>query len=133
MQKLRFLGIFICLTCLSCTKSNDDNSGTNDPQVTAGKWKVSWFWDKDKEETSDFNGYSFEFKSDGTLVASLPDNSTKSGTWSVSSTKFIITIGGTYALDEMTDDWLLLEKSDNLIRLKDDNATHLEELHLEKI
>ncbi len=94
---------------------------------------MTYFRDKDKDETSDFNGYTFDLKSDGTLVANLPGGGTINGTWNQTSTKLIFSITGTYALDEMSDDWLIVSISDTEIRLKDDNDEHLEELRLQKI
>ena len=70
---------------------------------------------------------------EGTLVANLPGGGTVNGTWNQTSTKLIFTIGGTYALDEMNDDWLIVSISDTEIRLKDDNDEHLEELRLKKV
>ena len=133
MQKLLSIALFSLLVPASCTKSDDDNPSTNNPQVNNGLWKVTYYWDKDKDETSDFNGYTFDLKSDGTLVANLPGGGTVNGTWNQTSTKLIFTIGGTYALDEMNDDWLIVSISDTEIRLKDDNDEHLEELRLKKV
>ena len=139
MRKILFSLLILAATLSACSKSslfddNNNNSGgsSQDPQLSSGQWKVTWYYDKDKEETSKFSGYSFDFQSGGTLVAHLPGGSTQSGTWSITSSKLIITIAGTDALNDMTDDWLLLEKTDSLIRLQDDNSEHLEALHLEK-
>jgi hypothetical protein len=133
MQKLLSIALFCILTLASCQKSDDDNPSTNNPQINIGLWKVTYFRDKDKDETSDFNGYTFDLKSDGTLVANLPGGGTINGTWNQTSTKLIFSITGTYALDEMSDDWLIVSISDTEIRLKDDNDEHLEELRLQKI
>lgn len=133
MQKLLSIALFCILTLASCQKSDDDNPSTNNPQINNGLWKVTYFRDKDKDETSDFNGYTFDLKSDGTLVANLPGGGTINGTWNQTSTKLIFSITGTYALDEMSDDWLIVSISDTEIRLKDDNDEHLEELRLQKI
>jgi hypothetical protein len=99
----------------------------------SGSWKVTRFWDKDKDETSKFSSHSFEFQSDGTLVANT-SSGTFNGTWSKNSSgsKLTISITGSDALDEMTDDWLLDEMTDSSIKLRDDNDEHLEELFLEK-
>ncbi len=43
-----------------------------------------------------------------------------------------MTISGTDALDDMTDDWLIVEKTDSFIKLKDDNLTKKEEIHLQR-
>ena len=109
--------------------ANDDQISTNTPQ---GVWKVTWYFDKDKDETNDFAAYSFEFLNDGTFVGNQPDGSVKLGTWTQTSSKLVIDINGTQPLDKLNDDWLILEKNDVIIRLNDDNNTHLEELTFEK-
>lgn len=130
--------LFYCLPAFvlfaACHKSSDDDS--NNPSsgnTPSGKWAVHYYWDKDKDETSDFSGYSFEFQSNGTFVAGIPGGSTVNGSWSTSSSKLTISITGNDKLDNLSDDWLIIEQTDNLIKLKDDNDTHLEELHFKKI
>lgn len=135
MKHFIFPALLAALFWTGCSKSNDDNSSPSNPQLSGTKWIVTYFWDKDKEETSDFNGYSFEFKDNGVLIAYLPDGTTKTGQWTVSSSsnKLIFNISGTYALDEINDEWIILEKTDTVMKLKDDNTTHLEELYFKKI
>lgn len=96
---------------------------------------VNYFWDKDKDETNDFSGYTFEFNDNNVLVAYLPDGSTKTGSWTSSSSNNTLhfVISGTYALDEMSDHWVIIEQTNTVIKLKDDNTTHLEELHFVKL
>ncbi|TNE62173.1 MAG: hypothetical protein EP344_05265 [Bacteroidetes bacterium] len=135
MTRYIFMGILAALFWMGCSKSNDDDSNPINVQLGNGTWVVSYFWDKDKEETSDFNGYSFEFQDNGLLLAYLPDGTTKTGQWTVnnSSNKLILTIAGTYALDEMSDDWLIMQKTNTEIKLQDDNTSHLEALHLRRL
>ena len=125
----------LLLTALFTACDPDDASNIVNPtsNQALGKWTVTYYWDKDKEETSDFNGYVFDFQDDGILVATTASNS-YNGTWlkNDSCNKLIINIQGAYPLDEMTDDWLIMEMSGNSIKLKDDNSEHLEELHLKK-
>lgn len=119
-------------TFLACkNSSSNDVNPTNSTIV--GVWKVSYFYD-DKDETSDFNGYTFDFKSDGKFVATFSTN-TVNGTWSEdkSSNKLIISISGTKALDEIDNDWLITEKTSTSIKLKDDNVTKNEQLYFTKI
>lgn len=115
----------------SC-EPDDSVSVAVDEVVTSGNWKVVYYFD-DKDETYKFNGYSFVFSTDGKLTATF-SGQTKTGVWSVnsSSNKFIMTISGTDALDDMTDDWLIVEKTDTFIKLKDDNLTKKEEIHLQR-
>lgn len=113
----------------ACKK--DDSPGSNTANLQSGqKWQVSYYYDSDKVETYKFSGYSFEFKDDGTLIASNSSGST-SGTWSInsSSNKFIISMGSMAPLDDLNDDWLINSQDNNNLKLKDDNTTKLEELH----
>ncbi len=131
------LALFTLLALNACSNSNDDNLPNTDVtgQLTnSGDWKVSYYWDKDKEETNNFSGYSFLFKDNGVLEA-LKNGVTTTGTWQLnsSSNKLIIQIGTAKPLEDLTDDWLIVEKSNTVIKLKDDNDTHLEELHFSVI
>lgn len=132
MQKFLFSCFLAVLGLSACHKSNDDNGTQVQNNLPGGKWTVHYYWDKDKDESSNFSGYSFDFQSNGKLVATLPGGSAVSGTWTTSSTKLTITITGSDELDDLTDDWLIIEQTDTLIKLKDDNNTHLEELHFKK-
>lgn len=115
--------------------SDDDPTPSTDPTptLTEGTWRVSYFFDKDKVETDDFTGYTFEFRDNGEFLA-IRGGTTTTGTWAVrdSNRKLDISIVGNNPLDELTDDWIIISKTDDLIKLKDDNDEHLEELHFAK-
>jgi hypothetical protein len=122
--------VFMLLTILFFTGCTN-NPSTN-PSI-GGTWKVSYYFDNGKDETSDFNGYLFEFQSDGVLVAKFSGQTVR-GTWSenTSSNKFIINISGNDRLDDTTDDWLIISKTATSIQLKDDNTSKNEQLHFSK-
>ena len=134
----KWIGNFFALALLvsimaACTNDNNGtpNNGTDDTLTTAGNWKVSYYWDKDKDETNDFSGYVFTFEKGGVFKA-MKNGTTTTGTWQVNSsgTKLIINSGSTIKpLDDLSDDWIIVEKSDKLIKLKDDNDEHDEFLH----
>ena len=111
----------------SAKAANNDLNGT---------WKVTYFWDKDKIETSDFNGYTFEFLSDGTFKANIPGGGSQTGTWGERPddgvVKLDIVIPGAKPLDDLNEDWVILEKTDTSLKLRDDNNTHLEEIHFSR-
>jgi hypothetical protein len=127
MKKIIIL-CFLLSSFMACKNSSSNDVNPSNSTIL-GVWKVSYFFD-DKDETSDFNGYTFDFKSDGKFVATFSTN-TVNGTWSEdkSSNKLIINISGTKALDELADDWLITEKTNTSIKLKDDNVTKNEQLH----
>ncbi|MBK9338606.1 MAG: hypothetical protein IPM98_19590 [Lewinellaceae bacterium] len=111
------------LLSTACNKSNDDNTtpgGSNPP--AAGIWKISYFFDK-QIETSNYAGYTFEFKTDGALIAQNGAQ-TWNGTWSTncddSANKFCIFFAGSVpsVLIELQEDWLILEKTSNLMHFE---------------
>ena len=119
----------------SCDKSDDDFSN-QDTAITLsnGEWKVSWFWDKDKDETSDFLSYTFRFFDSGKMEAFRNGKVTYTGSWTRSSSgsKMIIDMGSIHPLEELNDDWIIKVLENNVIELQDDNDEHLEELHFSK-
>ncbi|HMQ61090.1 MAG TPA: hypothetical protein PKE06_10510 [Flavilitoribacter sp.] len=138
-MKLQFLSLLtLAMITFACQTSTDDNPSPGDVSntLTDGRWKVSYYYDKDKVETGDFSGYTFDFRLDGAFIAYFGSNTT-TGTWRTGtdngSSRLIIDIIGSKPLDDLPDDWIILEKSDNLIKLKDDNDTHLEELHFMRV
>lgn len=137
MKHVLFFALLFVLPMAACHKSSDDNSNPSNPQLSGTKWVVTYFWDKDKEESSNFNGYSFEFNADGTLTAFSPSGATTTGLWNAhfddSADKLLIVLSGVSPLDDLSQDWVILEKTDTVMKLKDDNSSHVEEIHFKKI
>lgn len=105
-----------------------------DPALLGGApWRVSYFWDKDKDETSDFAGFAFTFEADGDFIVQQPGGGGFFGTWSQYSDdgfpRLEIRLTGNQDLEELSDDWIVVSSSDSLIELRDDNDTELEKLH----
>lgn len=135
MTKKIFLAL-LCIAFLSCSRSNDETPSAGDV-VTEGNWRVTLFTDSGNNETSDFNGYSFSFNSNGSLVASSSSHN-KSGTWNIdnSSNKFNINLGPkddtNKPFGELTDDWKIISITTSEIKLTDDNPASEEFLTFTK-
>ncbi len=136
--------MFIALLIVGCSK--DDSSNTNDDSSNSadqvqeiaqnGTWRISYFFDTDEDETSNFNGYSFTFGEDG-VVTAINGNSTVTGDWSVqddngnSSTDddgnstddddFIIffPVPESNDFEDLNDDWDIISVTANKIELTD--------------
>lgn len=134
--KFSLLALVALLSTIGCT----NESVNPNPQTTnfsdTGGWRVVWFWDKDKDETSDFNQYTFFFR-DGGVFEAVSNSVTTTGTWRTTSDdgsqRLVLFISNSKPLSELNDDWVIVTKGDQSIRLTDDNTTHLEELHFEKV
>lgn len=125
------LVLFSFFLFLSCSKSDSDSNTT-----LTGNWRVSYFFDSGKDETSDYTGYNFQFNTDATMTATR-NAVTTHGTWSIISDdnhkKFVIVLSTTDKdLLELNDDWLLLSQTSNEIKLQDDNPSSNEQLTFTK-
>jgi hypothetical protein len=99
-----------------------------DKALTSGSWKVVHFSEDGDDETNHFNGYSFSFNDDGSVVATN-SSTTISGTWSLnkdnsnddssSDVDLILNFPATNDFDELNDDWDIISQSDSRIELKD--------------
>lgn len=112
---LKFLIYFPILSLLFVAACGKDNATPGGNTPATGIWKITYFFDK-QDETSSFAGYTFEFKTDGTLVAQK-NGQTWNGTWSTncddSADKFCIHFGVTgsvpNALGELQEDWRIIK------------------------
>ncbi|MEO7444159.1 MAG: hypothetical protein ABIT96_03835 [Ferruginibacter sp.] len=132
MKKILFfklpylLGLLISIalfTFSSCSKSGDTNPASND---LAGSWRVSLYFDN-SDETSLFSNYVFSFNNNGQVTATN-GSGTKTGTWSTTSTKFIIDFGVQVPFDKLNGNWLIEEKTSTSIKLKDDNPARTDKI-----
>ena len=116
----------------SCTKesasvstaSSQDEALQAGENITAnvvpGTYTILRFIDSGDDITADYNGYTFTFKADGTLIATKGAN-TFTGTWKLNSaqTRMTINIKGTKALNNLSDDsWKVARITDHRIVIK---------------
>lgn len=90
--------------------------------LTMGDWYVTYYFD-DEDETADFADYVFNFASNNTATATAPSGTTN-GTWSTSAgdeteLELNLNFGVIDPLDELAEDWDVLEATNDIIRLKD--------------
>lgn len=98
----------------------DDTALVN--ALTSGDWYVTYFFD-DTDETADFADYVFNFASDNTATATDMSGTTN-GSWSTTSGDdtelgLNLNFGTGIPLDELADDWDVLEVTNDIVRLKD--------------
>lgn len=131
MKKIMPLITALLIWSLISSCSKDSTSDPNNTTPPAGQWRIHYYWDE-KDETSDFAGYTFEFQTGGLLKATK-GATVVNGTWSETSTKLIIDFGADPVLSEINDDWQKTEKTDTFIKLKDDNPAQDDQLHFIKL
>ncbi len=137
------IALFTMVVVVACSKddsSNDGNNGSSADFVRGvaqdGPWTITYFFDTDKDETSNFSGYQFTFNTDGTLTA-VKGNTTVSGTWSVrddssnsssdddgNSTddddfNIFFSVPADSDFEDLIDDWDIISVTNNKIELID--------------
>lgn len=132
--------VMLSLVLMSTTCSTDDDGITNNNTLQiqsivniaqSGTWKITYFFDTDEEETSNYNDYDFIFASDGNLTASNL-SSTITGNWSVTDDSnssndsnedddidFNISFSSPAIFQELTDDWDIVSVTETTIELID--------------
>lgn len=105
-----------------------DNSGTVtlilSDVLTSGSWYVSYFYGDSNDYTNYYAGYNFNFNPNGTCTA-IKNSITTNGDWDLSNEdgyqRFDLHYDGS-ALDEMEEDWKVLEFTATSIRLKHESG-----------
>lgn len=128
----------IFLACSSDdSTSNNSNSADQTSEIAQnGTWKITYFYDSDQDETSDFAGYVFTFAENGILTA-VKGSETVTGTWSVvddssnssddddgSSSddddfNIFFPVPESNKFDDLIDDWDIISVSNTKIELTD--------------
>jgi hypothetical protein len=125
MKNILLLALLITIG-ISCSKDDNSSSsitpGNVSNTVTSGTWRITYYWDTDHEETSNYNGYNFTFATGGILTA-VKTGSTVTGSWSTgmddSKTELVIGFASPASFVEISDDWEVIENSPTKIRLQD--------------
>ncbi len=104
------------------TNNNSIDDAALITALTSGDWYVTYFFD-DTDETVDFADYTFNFSSDNTATATDMGGTTN-GSWSTGSgdetdLELNLNFGPNIPLDELAEDWDVLEVTNDIIRLKD--------------
>ena len=105
--------------CIDDGDNGNGNNGTLATILTDGLWVVGSYTEDADDQTSNYNGYSFNFNSDGTAVA---DNGTvTNGTWAPqnSDSELVLNFGSTAPLDEFDDTWDVISVTDTQVELRD--------------
>ncbi len=134
MKNISFYSILACIfiinTASTCSSDDSNSSSTTDPTpiintVTQGTWRVTYYFDTDTDDTSDFAGYNFTFGSSNVLTATNGTN-TYTGSWSVTSDNspssdlnFNILFVSPVNFEDLSDDWDIVSRTSTKIELID--------------
>ena len=125
MKKTFFALCALSMVLFSCKKDDDNvpalTSNSVATTVTTGTWGITYYFDTDHEETSNFTGYAFVFDGTGAVIAAKTGSSIP-GTWSTgtdnSKVKFVLAFAAPADFAEISEDWEVLERTDTKLRLQ---------------
>lgn len=128
MKLAIILSLALVVVLSSCTEDSTMIKDSLMSTVKKGSWRITYFWDTDKDETNHFTGYNFTFGASGVLTATN-DTNTYSGTWSVTDSNsnddsmddlhFNIAFTSPADFEELSDDWEIIEFTSTKLRLTD--------------
>lgn len=142
----KIISLLLCMTLLAtaaCEKdtvaSDESVSSTNSTDLSEvllqGNWKIQYYF-QDKDETGTFGGYVFTFQRDGRLTFKK-DNEFYTGTWQEISgdggTKLLLQINTINFIQKLNSDWDVESYNATMIKLKDDNLSPNQQLHLARL
>lgn len=138
-----FLFVFVVL--IAC---NDNPTNNNEAKVikcaSTGTWQITYFYSGGIDATQLFSGFNFTFGASNVLTASKGFINV-TGRWSISDDNssddtlddlhFNILFVTSSFIDEIDNDWNILEVSDTKIKLKDSDGLNgnIDYLTFEKI
>lgn len=119
----------------------DDNSGGGgggnanfSDVITNGTWYISYFFEDDDNETSDYIGYNFTFSTNG-MITVVKASTTTTGSWSnyIDSGDDIMDLNFNDSnLDELEEYWEITEYSSTVIKLKHVSSGETDYLYFTK-
>lgn len=129
------VAIFSLICVIACDKDSDDSdiSMVDIPAIEAavisGEWKITYFLDSNQDETSDFNGYTFDFNT-GSVLQVTNGTTSISGVWTIThdadssssddesdDVDFNIILNSSTFLEELSEDWSIKSYSNSKIEL----------------
>lgn len=120
--------LFYCLLAAGitsfsgCDKSDDVSVSNVNTVAQSGNWRIAYFSDDGRDETSNYTSDRFVFGAGGAATVTS-GASTFSGIWSSYKddgvTKLNLDFTTPARLLELTDDWDVVEVNNNMISLRD--------------
>ena len=127
---MKSIPLIFLLFSVATACNQDDSTNSNQTKVvntvSSGTWRITYFNDTDKDETTNFTGYNFTF---GSSLTATKGSTTYTGTWSVTDSNsnddtmddlhFNILFTAPPDFEDLSDDWDIQEMTDTKIKLVD--------------
>jgi hypothetical protein len=129
---LKFIVFIFLFVGIGCEKNSSSetlfDSKFISKNMVDGTWMITKLMDSGKDETYHFSGFVFDFKSDGSVMASNGSR-IETGIWRISENsrndstlkelEFYLSFPSNGDFEELNDDWNILEQNNSVIKLID--------------
>ena len=132
-RNIFFVFMFSCIVTIGgCTKKESISSDDLAAQLTGSSWSIHYYYDG-TDNTNDFSGYIFNFKSDGSCSIKKGNN-TSNGVWQVvregnTTQKLQLNISSNPTLEQLNEWWKLQDISYNLVEFITDDISKNKQFH----
>ncbi|PKA83833.1 hypothetical protein ATE92_2001 [Ulvibacter sp. MAR_2010_11] len=129
--------VLLFISCNSNDEStNDDNPNANIvTDLPKDTWKITYFFYDNSDQTNSFSSFSFNFDTNGTVIASNDILST-AGTWSYEDAsndsidddgiendeELILVFSESNLFNDLTDNWHITMATQNKVELFDESS-----------
>lgn len=122
---------------LACADTETPRATQLAETLPNARWQVAYFEDEGVVDTDEFENWQLEFSPSGTISAFFNGTLTATGTWrSVrddGKEELWISLPEIGELEELNEDWYLIEQTDTLLKLEDRGDDYFTKLHLKRI
>lgn len=135
------LGISLSIVIMGCTKDDSDTDSPTpenvEQTITTTTWKITKFVEDGIDETADYQGYILQFNANGAASISKNGAVITTGNWSAriddGKSELFFNFSGSEDIQELNDDWTIIELGARVIKMEDDNDNFTDLLALEAV
>lgn len=129
--------LFILPIILACVETESPQPALMTETLQQARWQIVYFEDDGVDDTDDFENWHLEFSPSGNINAFFNETLVGTGTWrSVrddGKDELWISMPEIGELEELNEDWYLIEQTDTLLKLEDRGDDYITKLHLKRI
>lgn len=122
---------------LACSETEAPQIPLSPETFQGARWQIEYFEEDGVDDTEDFENWQLEFSSAGNVNAFYNETLVATGTWrsvrDEGKEELWISLPEIGELEELNEDWYLIEQTDTLLKLEDRGDDYISKLHLKRI
>jgi len=129
--------LFILPLILACVDTDSPQSSLMTETLQGARWQIVYFEDEGVDESDEFENWQLEFSSSGNVNVFFNETLRATGTWRTvrddgKDELWISSMPDIGELEELNEDWYLIEQTETILKLEDRGDDYISKLHLRK-